>query len=133
MTLRHAARARHALWLGPVVAAFAAAPAFSQRLGQASETDVPIWRVLLALAFCLALGVAAIFVLRRRFRGARPLAFGRGERRLALVESLRLSHQVDLCIVTRDGREYLIAAGPQGATLLDGTALPAREPGDVQE
>lgn len=110
--------ARRALRLGPVAMAFAAVPAVAQRLGQGTGTDISIWRVILAMLFCLALGGAAIFVLRRRFRGVRPRAFGR-DRRLHLVENIRLSHQVDLCIVSRDGHEYLIVASPQGVTLVD--------------
>ena len=113
--------------LAPLVFAFAAAPASAQRLGQAAGSDVSLWRVLLALAFCLALGVGAILLLRRRYRGARPLAFGR-ERRLQLVENLRLSHQVDLCIVSRDGREYLITASPHGVTVIDGAPVAASQP-----
>ena len=97
----------------------AAAPALAQRLGQGTGTEVPIWRVLGALFLCLALAVAAAFLLRRRLAGgARPIAFGRS-RRLQLVESLRLSHQVDLCVVSCDGGEFLIAASPHGATLID--------------
>lgn len=119
MKASFAGRAGRGLRLSPLLAAFAAAPATAQRLGQGTGDDISIWRVLLALLLCLALGTAAIFFLRRRYRGARPLAFGR-ERRLQLVENLRLSHQVDLCIVSRDGREYLITASPQGVTVVDG-------------
>jgi flagellar biogenesis protein FliO len=100
-----------------------AAPALAQRLGQAADADVPIWRVLGALAFCLALAVAAAILLKRRFGGPARASFGRG-RRLQLVESLRLSHQTDLCIVSCDGAELLVAASPHGATLLN-PALPA--------
>lgn len=134
MSRARALFARRAARLGAVGACFAAAPAFAQRLGQGMGTEVPVWRVILALAFCLALGAAAIFVLRRRFKGARPLAFGR-DRRLVLVESLRLGHQVDLCIVSRDGHEYLIAAGPHGAALIDGGPLPTPvpDPADARE
>lgn len=116
MTHLRAVAAAPALCLAALVAA---GPAAAQRLGQGEGTDVPIWRVILALGFCLALGVAATFLLKRRYRGVRPRAFGR-ERRLQLIENLRLSHQVDLCIVSRDGHEYLIAAGPQGVTMVDG-------------
>ena len=97
----------------------AAAPALAQRLGQGTGTEVPVWRVLGALLLCLGLAVAAAYVLRRRLGGgARPVSFGRS-RRLQLVESLRLSHQVDLCVVSCDGGEFLIAATPHGATLID--------------
>jgi flagellar protein FliO/FliZ len=118
--------------LGPLAFAFGAAPAAAQRLGQGAGTDVPIWRVLLALGFCLALGIAAIMLLRRRYRGARPLVFGR-DRRLQLVENLRLSHQVDLCIVSRDGQEYLITASPHGVTIVDGGPFSPPATVDVPE
>jgi flagellar biogenesis protein FliO len=95
-----------------------AMPAAAQRIGQGAGAEVSMWRVILALLFCLALGAAVVFLLRRRFRGARPLSFGR-EKRLQLVENMRLSHQVDLCIVSRDGHEYLIAASPHGVTVVD--------------
>lgn len=102
----------------PACLCLGAMPAAAQRLGQGGGTEISLWRVMLALIFCVAIGAAAIFLLRRRYRGVRPLAFRR-ERRLQLVENMRLSHQVDLCIVSRDGREYLIAASPQGVTLVD--------------
>jgi flagellar biogenesis protein FliO len=130
--------ARRVARLAPLTFAFAAAPAAAQRLGQGTGTDLPLWRVLLALAFCLALGIAAVLLLRRRYRGARPLTFGR-ERRLQLVENLRLSHQVDLCIVSRDGHEYLITSGPQGVTLVDrgpfevSSVLPAAPPPGMED
>lgn len=137
MTLVPGRLARRALRLGPLLVAFTAAPALAQRIGQGTGADISIWRVILALLFCLALGGAAIFVLRRRFRGARPLAFGR-DRRLQLIENIRLSHQVDLCLVSRDGHEYLIAASPQGVTLVDrgpfeAGALPAATAAEAPE
>ena len=101
----------------------AAAPAFAQRLGQGTGTEVPIWRVLGALALCLALAVAAAYFLRRRMGGAMPLAMGR-VRRLQLVETLRLSHQVDVCLVRCDGAEFLVAASAQGATTINPALAP---------
>jgi flagellar biogenesis protein FliO len=94
------------------------APGLAQRLGQGTGTEVPIWRVIGALAFCLALAVAAAVLLKRRFNGPGRTVFGR-ERRLQLVESLRLSHQIDLCVVSCDGAEFMLAATPHGATLIN--------------
>jgi len=94
------------------------APALAQRLGQGTGTEVPVWRVLGALAFCLALAVAAAILLRRRLGGPGRAAFG-SARRLQLVESLRLSHQIDLCVVRCDGAEFLLAATPHGATVIN--------------
>lgn len=103
---------------GAAFALLAAAPAFAQRLGQGTGTEVPIWRVLGALALCLALAVAAAYFLRRRMGGSLPLAMGRG-RRLQLIETLRLSHQVDICLVSCDGAQFLVAATQQGATTIN--------------
>jgi flagellar biogenesis protein FliO len=94
------------------------APALAQRLGQGTGTEVPVWRVLGALAFCLLLAGAAAVLLKRRLRGPGRVAFGRA-RRLQLVESLRLSHQIDLCVVSCDGTEFMLAASPHGATLIN--------------
>jgi flagellar biogenesis protein FliO len=105
-----------------------AAPAFAQRLGQGTGTEVPVWRVLGALALCLALAVAAAYVLRRRLGGSLPLNIGR-TRRLQLVETLRLSHHIDLCLVSCDGAEFLVAASAQGAT----TIKPSLPPGPTPE
>ena len=96
----------------------AAAPAFAQRIGQGTGTEVPIWRVLIALALCLGLAVGAAYVLRRRLGGAMPLAMGRS-RRLQLVESLRITPQVHICLVSCDGAEFLVAASPQGAAAIE--------------
>jgi flagellar biogenesis protein FliO len=105
----------------------AAAPAGAQRLGQGTGTEVPIWRVLGALALCLALAVAAAYFLRRRLGGSMPLTMGRA-RRLQVIETLRLSHQVDICLVACDGAEFLVAAAPQGVTTI-GTGPPAPSAG----
>jgi flagellar biogenesis protein FliO len=82
--------------------------------------------VLGALALCLALAVAAAYVLRRRLGGTMPAAVGRA-RRLQLVERLRLSHQTDICLISCDGAEFLVAATPQGAATIAAT-LPASAP-----
>lgn len=112
-------------------ALLAAAPAFAQRLGQGTGTEVPIWRVLGALALCLALAVAAAYVLRRRLGGSLPLTVGR-TRRLRIVETLRLGHQVDLCLVSCDGAEFLLAVSAQRAATISpnlptSPATPERE------
>lgn len=111
-------------------ALLAGAPALAQRLGQGTDSEVPIWRVLGALAFCLVLAAAAAILLKRRLAGPGRAVFGRA-RRLQLVESLRLSHQVDLCVVSCDGAEFLLAATPHGATLIDRDLPPAAPAGDA--
>lgn len=39
-------------------------------------------------------------------------------RRLRLVETLRLSHQLDVCLLECDGDRLLVAATPQGLIVL---------------
>lgn len=100
----------------------------AQTLGQGPESVVPAWRVAASLAVCLILAVAAAFALRARLRGAGPHAkidllgllrpHPPSARRLELVETLRLSHQVDVCLLRCEDRRFLVAAGPSGATLL---------------
>ncbi len=105
--------------------AFVVAPrlAFAQRLGGAPSADISWWRVIGALVICLALAAAVAYAMRSRLGGAlAPMLspIKTDERHLKLVESLRLSHQIDVCLVDCEGRRLLIAASPQGAVLLAG-------------
>jgi flagellar biogenesis protein FliO len=99
---------------------FGQASAHAQALGQGGGVDVPLWRVAAALVLCIVLAVGAAFALRVKMRGRLPSVRGGSERRMRLVENLRLSHQVDLCLVELDGREIIVAATAQGASLLAG-------------
>jgi len=113
--------------LRPVLALLAAAAtsgvAQAQTLGQAAGPDIPVWRVLGALLLCLGLAVGAASALKTRLRGATPI-FGDARRRLQLVETVRLSHQVDICLLTYDEREIIVAATPHGAVFLPGASFP---------
>ncbi len=111
------------IWIAALGVAFAPGVALAQRLGQAVGDDIPWWRVAGALAFCVLLAVAAAVVLRLRMRGAAPM-LGTAPRQLKLVESLRLSHQVDVCLVACGDRQVLVATSPQGAILLASDAAP---------
>jgi flagellar biogenesis protein FliO len=103
------------------------APAAAQRLGAGvAEPDIPVWRVLGALVICLMLAGGAAFALRKRLGGAVPAAKGR-ERRLQLVETLRLSHQIDVCLVRCGEDEFMIAATPHGASLIRAPAPAATD------
>jgi flagellar biogenesis protein FliO len=108
--------------------AWAGFPAFAQKLGQAASTDIAWWRVASALVLCLVLAVCAAFALRTRLRGAAPV-FGPKDRRLLLVESLRLSHQVDVCLLECDGRRFLVSVSPQGAAILASDLAAPATPG----
>lgn len=94
-------------------------PVLAQTLGQGAADDISIWRILAALALCLVLAVVGAFALKSRMAGGQLIPFAlKKDRRLKLVESLRLANQVDLCIVLCDGRELLVAASAHGVDLL---------------
>lgn len=124
--------------LGLLVGALAWAPAAvaaSQTLGGGGGAEVPVWRVLGALVICLTLAVAAAVALRARLGAigvAPPPVWGGRlggretsgvrERRLRVLESVRLSHQVDVCLMTCDEREFIVATSPEGAFLISALA-----------
>lgn len=108
-----------------------AQPAMAQTLGQGASTDVPWLRVIGALILCLSLAVGGAYALRSRLGGGAPPAglkrwreaLGLTEaapRRLQLIETVRLSHQIDICLLRYDGKDLLIAASSQGAQVLGG-------------
>lgn len=94
-------------------------PALAQILGKEESDGISTWRVVGALILCLVLGTIAAFALKF---GASPRLFLSRKtdrrRKLALVESLRLSHQTDLCIVDCEGHRVLLAISAHGAQLL---------------
>lgn len=114
---------RAALAGATLAVSLAPTAAAAQRLGQGGGAEVSWWRVAAALLLCLGLAFGAAIALRRRWRGGGPL-FTQGPRRLELVESLRLGHQNDICIVRCDDRNIILAATPQGVTLIEAN-LPA--------
>lgn len=114
--------------------ALAAQPALAQTLGQGTSSDIPWLRLTGALILCLSLAVAGAYALRTRMGGgaALPPVLARlklpiagltlpeaAPRRLQLVETIRLSHQVDVCLIRCDDRQILVAASPQGVVVLD--------------
>ncbi len=115
-------RAHNTLATCVLAVLFAAAPgasALAQKLGQGGDDDISIWRVVAALLLCMVLAVAGAYVLKSgAVRGLPTFSLAKRARRLQLVESLRIGSQVDLCIVTCDGRELLVASSAHGADLL---------------
>ncbi len=115
--------------LAGVLLVCADTPAFAQKLGQAPDDGISFVRVLAALLLCLAIAVAAaIFLQKRAGLGLTLPSLIKRHARLKLVESLRVSPQVNVCIVTCDGRELLLEVSPQGASIL--APLAARNTGD---
>lgn len=87
--------------------------AFAQKLGQGTESGPSLWRVSLALALCLALAVGGALVMRSRMRTGRLTLPALGERRLSLIDRVRLPHQVDLCLVRCPDGDYLVITSPR--------------------
>jgi hypothetical protein len=84
---------------------------------------LPIWRLLAALLFCIALALAAVVVLRRTKGGASPWGLLRagpigGARRIRVVEQAQAS-VLSVSLVEYSGVEYLVAATVHGVLLLD--------------
>jgi len=120
-------------WATPALGLLGGAvPAFAQRLGQATDVGPPAWRVFLSLAICLGLAVAGAIALRIRLTAGgaspepgrwrlalrNPARFLNTPRRLRIVETLRVSHHLDICLLSCDDRQFLLAATPGGATVL---------------
>lgn len=104
-------------------------PAFAGDLAGGSSPDIPWLRLLLALAFCIAMAFSAVLLLRRQQRGGGPiigpsaLFQGRGKasvRRISVIETRRASPTADLCLVECDGETWLLALTASGTTVLKG-------------
>lgn len=121
-----------AITTGLALCALLAEAAAAQTLGQGGSPDLPWWRVAGALALCLGLAFAGAFLLKARLGGgALPPALAKlkwpvailslpdgAPRRLQLVETVRLSHQIDVCLIRCDDKYLLVAAGPHGVSVL---------------
>lgn len=86
----------------------------------ASAGGVDYLRVILALGFCLALGVAAAFVLRSRHR----LRTQRTVNGLHVVQSLRVDTRTCVHVLRYGEQEILLASGPTGIAI---TPCPGRD------
>lgn len=120
----------HLLLISSLVAG-SAKMAVAGTLGGAPDDDISLWRVGGALLLCIALGVAAIFVLRARM-GYRewPLLIGKRDCRLKVVETLRLSGRTSLLLVVCDEKELLILSSEQTAQFV--AHLPELSPSKAQ-
>ena len=115
MTMRAGNRGGYAVLA--IVGIAGGAPAFAGTLGGA-EDGISLWRVLGALLLCLVLAVAGAFALKIRYHGVSWTGSRDSQRRLRLVERIRLNQQVEFCIVACDGLELLISASAQGAEVI---------------
>jgi hypothetical protein len=115
-----------------------AGPALAQTLGQGGGVEVSLWRVLLSLFFCVGLGAAAVYLLRKQMMQGRlelpwkRLGFAQPEvqRRIRVADQQFLGPQRSIYLIEIDGEPYAALFAPQAATLipLAKTAEPAAEP-----
>lgn len=133
--------------------AFVATPVLADTLGGAKDPPIAWWRVFAALLLCLVLAVGAALALRVRMRGlpaSRPAAKASltelaaalwrklpsggnvepGE--LQLLESIRLSHQIDVCRIRFRDEDYLVAASAQGLVLLGKAPAASKQEAEAQ-
>ena len=107
---------------------------FAQTLGGGEGPDISIWRVLLALLFCLLVGLLVIWFLHARQMGGKAASksllkkFSLADkathvREIEIIDMRKLNPHFDACLVRCRGQEYFILLGTQGATILSDSAV----------
>jgi flagellar biogenesis protein FliO len=93
--------------------------AWAGSLAEGAGVAISVWRVVGSLLLCLALGVTAIFLLRRHYGlgQARPLRVS-GSRRIRIIEQQGLGSQRSLSLIEIDRRTYAALIAPGAVTLL---------------
>lgn len=110
-------------------------------LAQGGGAAVSWLRLGAALALCLALAFGAALAMRARLRprptgrtgvadllatlGARLPIGPAAARRLTLVETVRLSHGIDICVLRLDDTDFVVAATAQGLVPLRADQTPS--------
>lgn len=87
--------------------------------GNTSSDGIPWLRMILGLALCLGLALAAALVLRSRGGVSIVPAWRTRTRRLQLLETVRTGPQTSLSLVRVDHTEYLLVSAPGGAQLAE--------------
>lgn len=107
--------------LGLAAAGLSGGSSYAMKLGGGADAEVSAWRVVAAFLFCAGLAIAVAFLLRTRIKGTTAL-FSQAPRRLQLLETTRVSHQTDICLMSCDGQDFLVAVSPNGVTFHPGLA-----------
>lgn len=123
--------------LAAIVAAWglSAAPALAQRLASGSPAPFPWWRWFAAIGLCLGLAVAGALALRARLGGAGGVAWPSAlpslragaaarRRRVSVLDSVRVSPTLEVCLIRCDAEDYLLAATPHAIVRLSAAAAP---------
>ena len=109
-------------WSGAIVGTVPlgiAASAFAQVLGKAPDDAVSITRIVTTLALCLTLAVGVALLLKARGSWLTPLAnMLHRDKRIQLVEVVRLTQHVDLCLVRLGETTLVLAASASGVDVL---------------
>lgn len=97
--------------------------AYAGALGDGAGLAVSPWRVIGSLLLCLALGAAAIFMLRRHYGLGRSgphrgSSNGTTDRRIRMIEQQGLGPHRSLSLIEVDDQAYLALIAPGAATLV---------------
>ena len=108
------------------VFSFAPSAALAQRLGGAATPEISVWRIVLALTVSLAIGIAAIYLLRGRHKNGKSQRIGdflkrkmhEGDAILRVIARQRLSAETEIILLQCRDQEYLLIAGTAHSSLL---------------
>ncbi|AMM13144.1 hypothetical protein AX768_02480 [Burkholderia sp. PAMC 28687] len=89
---------------------------------------VDFFHTVIALVFCLALGVVAILIIRRTQGIASTRAALTGSHRIKVLDNTRLNTRITLHLVECAGRVVLLASDASGIKLLDANDSREQEP-----
>lgn len=93
--------------------------AYAGPLGDGTGLAVSPWRVIGSLLLCLALGAAAIFLLRQHYGlGQGGPSRGPTDRRIRVIEQQGLGPQRSLALIEIDRQTYVALIAPGSATLV---------------
>ncbi len=104
--------------------AFFDASASAEALSTAQPLDLHLGRLIIVLLLCIALAIAAVFILKRASSAGKPSPFNGpwlqklGRPAVTILESRRISVHADVCRLAYAGREYLVVVSQGGATVL---------------
>jgi flagellar biogenesis protein FliO len=114
-----AARRTIASRLGILVITAMPQEAYAGALGHGASLAVSPWRVVASLLLCLALGTAAIFLLRRRYGLSQGnLLRAPTTRRIRVIEQQGLGQHRSVSLIEIDRQAYVALIAPGSATLV---------------